>query len=193
MSGTLSLSRGMVVRQFHLQRGRVMLSSSTDQQMLLGHLLIERGIVAPEQLQSALATRQGSRLRLGTVLMRAGMVSAADLRGVLTEKVRRLLRDALAWTDGEFFFEAGLAPKRSAVAAVVSLADVLKLPAQTQAISVDAHGSVDGANVLVTDDDIIEIIELARPRRRPALRPRRQGAAQTAVGRRRTINAGVDI
>ncbi len=136
-----------------------MLSSSTDQEMLLGRLLVERGIVDRTQLQAALDTRQGSRLRLGAVLKRSGMVSAEALRSVLTEKVRCLLLDALAWTDGNFFFDTGPLPKRSAVAAIVDLAEVLALPAKIHIEPAEAN------DVIVTDDDIIEIIELTRPRR----------------------------
>jgi hypothetical protein len=157
----------MIVRQFHLQRGRVTLSGSTDQELLLGHLLVERGIVGRAQLQDALATREGSRLRLGAVLTRAGMVSASALRAVLTEKGRRLLLDVLGWTEGDFFFDAGCAPKRTAVAASVGLAEVLAFAAR---LPDQIPGGVrleppDPDDVVITDDDILEIIELATPRR----------------------------
>jgi hypothetical protein len=170
-SGILSVSRGMVVRQFHLRRGRVTLSGSTDQELLLGHLLVERGIVDRAQLQEALATREGSRLRLGAVLTRAGMVSPSALRAVLTEKGRRLLLDVLSWTDGDFFFDTGTARKRPAVAAIVGLAEVLALPSEVRLDPPDPD------DVVITDEDIVEIIELAGPTRR---RPRKPPAPSRA-------------
>ena len=161
-SGILSLSRGLVVRQFHLRRGRVTLSASTDQEMLLGHLLVERGIVERPRLQEALAERQGKRLRLGAVLARAGVVSPTALREVLTEKTRRLLLDVLGWTEGAFFFDAAATPKRPTVAASVSLADVLALPA---GVNLALIGQGD---VLVADDDIVEAVDLESPLRAAA-------------------------
>jgi hypothetical protein len=178
-SGTLSLSRGRVARRFQLRRGRVMLSTSTEEETLLGRLLIARGLIDPGQLENALAPRDGSRPRLGTALTRAGVVSAAQLRGVLTEKVRHLLVDALAWTDGGFFFDDdGPLPRRPAVSAIVGLADVLALPAGTPTVFADAV--VD--DVIITDDDIIEIIELTQPRRPPKTPARRRKNAKRGRG-----------
>jgi hypothetical protein len=114
-TGILSLSRGLVVRQFHL--------------------------------------------RLGTILTRTGVVSKEALRDVLREKSRRLLQDVLGWSEGAFFFDAAAVPKRPTVAASVSLAEILKEP---------AGGALAPAvrdDVVVGDDDIVEVTELANPRR----------------------------
>lgn len=162
-SGILSVSRGMVVRQFHLRRGRVTLSGSTDPDMVLGHLLVERGVLERAQLEAALATHGGSRLRLGSVLARAGLVSTAALRAVLTEKVQLLLRDVLSWTDGEFFFDGGGVPRRSGVPASVGLAEVLALPAAAS-LATSASGSF-----MVNDDDIVEIMEVTAASRSGAI------------------------
>ena len=158
-TGILSLSRGLVVRQFHLRGGRVTLSASTDQEMLLGRLLVERGIIARERLQEALASRRGKHLRLGTILTRTGVVSKEALRDVLTEKSRRLLLDVLGWSDGAFFFDAAAVPKRPPVAASVSLTEVLALPP-------GAHlAPPERDDVMVGDADIVEVTEIPR---RPA-------------------------
>jgi len=168
-SGTLSLSRGRVARRFQLRAGRVMLSTSTEEEMLLGRLLLARGLIDAHQLESALATGEGARPRLGTALIRAGVLSAADLRGVLTDKVRRLLLDALAWTDGGFFFDdTPPGPKRPTISAIVGLTEVLTA-ASAGALAIDGNDSDDIDDVIVTDEDIIEIIELTQPRRPPKL------------------------
>ena len=50
-SGTLSLSRGMMARRFQLRGGRVMLSSSTDEEMFaLIHAMRTRIITSDEHL-----------------------------------------------------------------------------------------------------------------------------------------------
>ena len=162
-TGILSLSRGLVVRQFHLRGGRVTLSASTDQEMLLGRLLVERGIIARERLQEALASRRGKHLRLGTILTRTGVVSKEALRDVLTEKSRRLLLDVLGWSDGAFFFDAAAVPKRPPVAASVSLTEILKLALAPPPGAQLAPPERD--DVMVGDADIVEVTEIPR---RPA-------------------------
>jgi hypothetical protein len=177
-SGTLSLSRGRVARRFQLRAGRVMLSTSTEEEMLLGRLLMARGFIDSDQLQSALSTSNGVRPRQGTALIRAGLVSAADLRGVLTEKIRRLLLDALAWQDGGFYFDdTPPAPKRPTIAAVVGLADVLAATDFGPSAAALTAGE-DEDDVIVTDEDIIEIIELTQPRRPPKAPPRKRRASR---------------
>ena len=158
-TGILSLSRGMVVRQFHLWRGRVTLSASTDQEMLLGGLLVERGFIQREGLQKALASRRGKHLRLGAILAQSGVVSKEALREVLTEKSRRLLLDILSWSDGAFFFDASAVPKLPPVSASVGLSDVLALPPGAQLTPPRRD------DVIIGDDDIVEVTELAIPRR----------------------------
>jgi hypothetical protein len=163
-SGRLSVSRGMAARRFHLVQGRVMLASSSDEQTLLGRLLIERGLIDQQQLDQALATRTAAtsrgRSRLGKALTEAGLVSAEQLASVLAEKTERMLIDTLGWHEGHFYFDDEAAPRRpAAVTSVVDLAELLgragakRPPART---------------LVVADNDVIEMRTLAEaePRRR---------------------------
>jgi hypothetical protein len=105
-TGVLSLTRGLTTRRFHLRTGQVRLVSSSEQEMLLGHLLVEHNLVDADALARALAGRGRSRARLGRLLARGGLVTAPQLQAILREKVRRLLADALTWPEGRFFYEA---------------------------------------------------------------------------------------
>jgi len=108
--------------------------------MLLGHLLLQRGLVSPEGLQAVLDGRGSSRSRLGRLLEREGLVPPGALRDVLTEKARLLLADALDWPDGQFVFSAESPPRTSGIAIAVELEPLLHAAAQ-QAICV-ADGDV---------------------------------------------------
>jgi hypothetical protein len=147
-TGTLSLGRAMTVRRFHLRSGRIVLASSSDEELLLGHLLVQQGLVAPDQVDAALSRRGRSKARLGRLLARPGGVPAEALRRVLTEKARRLLREALDWSDGTFRFEPGEPPRaRVGVAISVALEPVL---AEAEALDVD-------------DDDVLDARDLPEP------------------------------
>lgn len=160
----------MAARRFHLVQGRVLLASSSDEQTLLGRLLIERGLIDQEQLDEALAkrTKATSRsrsaspprlARLGKTLTDAGLVSAEQLAGVLAEKIERMLIDTLAWRDGHFYFDDEAAPRRpAAVTSVVDLAELLARAESTRAPE---------QTLVVADVDVIEMQSLeAEPRRR---------------------------
>lgn len=154
-SGTLSLSHDMTTWQLQLQGGRVSLASSSDEETLLGRLLIERGLIDKRQLAAVLEQRGRSRARLGKVLTRAGLVSAEDIARVLSDKVARLLADTLTWGDGRFFFDDRAAvKKRPAVETTVDLAVLLERTAAAPPAPGEPEGEV------VSDSDILEVTEV---------------------------------
>jgi hypothetical protein len=162
-SGRLSVSRGMAARRFHLVQGRVMLASSSDEQTLLGRMLIERGLIDQEQLDEALAARTRSsgrsrtRPRLGKTLTEAGLITTDQLATVLSEKIERLLIDTIAWNDGHFYFDDEAPSRRSA--AVTSVIDLTELLARSGPRSPRQHTQT----FVVSDADVIEVETLSGP------------------------------
>jgi hypothetical protein len=159
-TGVLTLTRGMTIRRFHLRDAQIRLVSSSEQEMLLGQLLVERQLLGPEALEKALAGRgRGrSRARLGRLLMREGLVAPEVLNDILAEKVRRLLADALTWSEGRFFYEAGDAAqtarkaRRGEIALAVDLQEALQ--------KIQTADGADAAVVSVDDSDVIETLSL---------------------------------
>lgn len=154
-TGVLSLTRGMTARRFHLRGGQVRLVSSSEQEMLLGQLLIESNLVGPDALAQALASRGRSRARLGRLLARGGLVTPRQLQGILTEKVRRLLADALTWSEGCFFYEAvPLAADGAERQRRARREDSRAIP-----VAVDLGALLEQIRegVAVADDDVIEV------------------------------------
>ena len=173
-SGRLSVSRGMAARRFYLRDGRVALASSSEEETLLGRLLVERGLIDADELARVLHARAGARTRLGKTLTEEGLVTAADLSRVLAEKIERLVLDTLAWKDGQFYFdEEAPAHRRAVVSASVDLAALLERP--------PARPGPD--TVPITDADVIEMraivaqLEGDPAPTGPAPRPRRRRSA----------------
>lgn len=139
-SGALSLGRGMVVRRFHLDQGRIALASSSERPHLLGRMLVERKLVEPSALRGLLAPKARRGKRLGKALARAGLVSEEALAAVLRDKIRALLGDALGWTDGRFAYDdRGRARRRPLVPVYVDLGEVLAtLPPPYEIVASDA-------------------------------------------------------
>ncbi len=157
-TGVLSLTRRLTARRFHLRAGQVRLVSSSEQEMLLGQLLVERAMLGPDALAQTLASRGRSRARLGRLLARGGLVTPAQLQAILAEKTRRLLADAITWADGRFFYEATdeaagdtvrrrrvRSENQRAVAVVVDLAAALE-QIRREAAEQGVTGAGDGAD-----------------------------------------------
>ncbi len=174
-TGVLSLTRRLTARRFHLRAGQVRLVSSSEQEMLLGQMLIERALLGPDALAETLASRGRSRARLGRLLARGGLVTPAQLQAILAEKTRRLLADAITWDEGRFFYEAADEPAAAserrrrtrsedqrAVAVVVDLATALeqiRRDAAEHRAAKDGNGDVATDGYLDIDDaDVVETV-----------------------------------
>jgi hypothetical protein len=185
-TGVLSLTRRLTARRFHLRAGQVRLVSSSEQEMLLGQLLVERALLGPDALAQTLASRGRSRARLGRLLARGGLVTPAQLQAILAEKTRRLLADAMTWQDGRFFYEATdeTAPEtvrrrrarsedQRAVAVVVDLAAALEQIRREAAERPVADSPARAEGYLDIDEgDVVETVLTAEaPRDRAADEP----------------------
>lgn len=188
-TGVLSLTRRLTARRFHLRAGQVRLVSSSEQEMLLGQLLIERAMLGPDALAQTLAARGKSRARLGRLLARGGLVTPAQLQAILAEKTRRLLADAITWDEGRFFYEAAdemgsetvrrrraRSEDQRAVAVVVDLAAALEQIRREAAeqrgrladAEMDAYADADGY-LHIEEGDVVEaVLASERPREREA-------------------------
>jgi hypothetical protein len=175
-TGVLSLTRGMTARRFHLRGGQVRMVSSSEQEMLLGQLLIERKLLDADALAKALAGRGRSRARLGRLLTRGGLVAPHELQAILAEKVRRLLADALTWDEGRFFYEdvahtlsdseetrrRARREDKQAIAVAVDLRAALDQIRQESAIATARAAADTVADVIIDDSDVVESAPLRR-------------------------------
>jgi hypothetical protein len=149
-TGTLSLSRGMIVWRFQLRAGRVEMASSAARDTMLGRLLVERGLIDEKQLASALERGRRTGSRLGRILTREGLVTPEALSQVLTRKMEGLLSDALSWTEGRFYFDDESRPgRRPAVRTAVDVEEMI--------------GRLQAAPLAVSDSDVLEEYELTPP------------------------------
>ena len=121
--GTLFIWSDNSRRTVDLRDGQVVFATSSEPFERLGFLLVNRGWLSPQQLDSALSKVQAG-VRIGQVLVRAKEISAATLYTAMTELVRDIVLNAFELSDGEFAFLEGLSLYE----------DALKLPESTRSI-----------------------------------------------------------
>ena len=125
LSGTLTLTRGTVARCFQVAAGSITLARSSEQRVLLGRLLVERGLLRPSDLERALRAGRESGTRLGRVLTLIGLVDEGQIREILRDKIQRMIGDALTWTDGHFVFDTDSVGQQPMVRSSLALREVL--------------------------------------------------------------------
>jgi hypothetical protein len=115
VSGTLSVERGSIRREFHLWHGRLVSSSSTAPEEHLSQVLVDLGILAPSRSAAAFEGSEQERTWLGAHLVERGLVDPSRLREALAFKARESLFDCYEWESGDVTLTPGPLPARTGV------------------------------------------------------------------------------
>ncbi|MCI0651030.1 MAG: DUF4388 domain-containing protein [Planctomycetes bacterium] len=108
-TGSLIVQRANDKKIIYFTTGSIALFSS-GKNIRIGSLLINEGKITAEQLDAALAEQQRCGKLLGLILIEQGTVSRDDIQAVLRRKVEEELYDLLLWEEGTFEFLPGHAP-----------------------------------------------------------------------------------
>lgn len=106
-SGILTLQskgrEGAIVFRF----GQVIRATSSNFRRFLGEVLVERGVLTGETLQSALKIQdeEGFRELIGTILISRFGVSAEQIEEVVREQIEQVVYSLFAWQEGSFAFD----------------------------------------------------------------------------------------
>jgi Flp pilus assembly protein TadD len=110
-TGCLSVTDRNNFGAIYFDQGTVCFASIVNRRDRLGDILVKRGQLRPEQLETAIALQARTpELRLGEILVREGMVT----REVLAAHVRMQIEEAVyhlfTWAQGTFHFEPNVRP-----------------------------------------------------------------------------------
>jgi septal ring-binding cell division protein DamX len=109
-TGSLKVAGPSYQKALYFRSGRILFASSNDPRDQLGAILIESGVLTPEQLEEA-NSKIGQGSPLAKVLADTGFVSQRELSEAARSKVERILSDVIAYETGSFEFEDGVLPK----------------------------------------------------------------------------------
>jgi len=101
-TGQLTIENGDERLKLAFRDGDIVYASSTGVRETVGAMLVRRGLISDEQLETALQLqkKQEGTALLGQILIDMGAVSAKDLTGVVYLQFQNVIRQALAWTEG---------------------------------------------------------------------------------------------
>lgn len=117
LTGRLSVSRGITVKELTVAGGELQHAASTDLRDSLGAYLERTGILDAETVRSH-AERGGRGLRLGERLVDANVLTPAEVRRAIRGHMRAMVLSLFEWADGEASFVPGTSERTSGVGAL---------------------------------------------------------------------------
>ncbi len=105
-SGQLVVQHGEVQRSVTFRDGQPVFAVSSVRHERLGAVVVQLGLITPEQLHRALAKVTPTQ-RIGAVLTREGFLSEANLYSAMTYLVREVVLNLFEMTEGSFLFLEG--------------------------------------------------------------------------------------
>jgi len=111
-TGTLRVHDKDRVKCIYFQRGEVKyLSHGKRKNILLGEMLVGRGIATREQVEAALAEQKRSNRLLGEIVVELGIASREEVDNLVKFQIEEEIYDLFGWERGEFEFQEGPPPQ----------------------------------------------------------------------------------
>lgn len=103
-TGTLVLDDTRVEKRIFFRGGKIVSAASTDPKEYLGHFLVGHGFIDEKQLADAVGRQESQKSLLGQVLVEMGLISPEQLDQMLRLKAEEGIFDLFGWKEAEFRF-----------------------------------------------------------------------------------------
>jgi hypothetical protein len=110
-TGTLHVERRSIQKRIILREGNILSSWSNDPRESLGQFLIRLRLITEEQLFRALLAQEEKGRLLGSILVGDGILAEEDLKSALKAKADETVYDLFLWPSGQFEFHEGEFPE----------------------------------------------------------------------------------
>jgi hypothetical protein len=106
--GVVTATSGDVVKRIYLRGGNVIFATSSDLADSLGVFLKQSALITSAELRLSADRIQATQgKRHGELLVEMGVLTPEQLREIVTEQVKAILYSAFTWEKGTVTFEAG--------------------------------------------------------------------------------------
>lgn len=124
-SGLLAMERADQETKLFIRDGNPVFATSSRDELRLGSMLIRMGKVTAEAMDRALDSHRGRGYRLGQALLAEKLLSEAELASFLKVQVSEVIFDTFEWEDGVFTFWDKVPPPATAVTLIMDLQNLI--------------------------------------------------------------------
>ena len=109
-TGILSLKNSSLHKKIYFQEGAIIGSSSNDIREYLGQFMLSEGIITEQQLKEAFDLQARTKVMLGRILVKKGLVAEVKVSEVLRMKAEETIYSLFLWTEADFEFSENELP-----------------------------------------------------------------------------------
>ncbi|HEX2189646.1 MAG TPA: DUF4388 domain-containing protein [Longimicrobiaceae bacterium] len=115
-TGCLSVTDRSNFGYIYFDRGRITYASIVNRRDRLGDLLVKNGLLAAAELAAAVDEQaRDPETRLGEILIRRGAITRAQLEQYIRIQIEEAVYYLFTWSQGSFYFEAEQRPPEGAM------------------------------------------------------------------------------
>lgn len=103
-TGVLAFSRGDERRNVHLRGGHIVNADTSVREDRMGEVMVRKGLLSAADLKRARGFSLRDNKRLGAVLLELGLIDEPGLERVLQLHVHTVLSAVFSWSDGSYEF-----------------------------------------------------------------------------------------
>lgn len=105
-TGTLTVGRPGVKKEIYFEDGLIVSAGSNDPREYLGQYLLSIGTITEEHLREAFETQKRTKVLLGKILLVRGLIAREELERALRAKIMETIFNLFLWDTGFFHFNA---------------------------------------------------------------------------------------
>ena len=105
--GVVEVRRGGLIKRVYIRDGYIIHASSSDREDSLGAYLLRTKIVPRKALESVARLRQSSNKRLGVLLIERGILAPDEVFESIRKQIEAIVWSLFYWQDGEVTFGVG--------------------------------------------------------------------------------------
>ena len=114
-TGVLTAQDQQVEKSLYIRDGRPLFAASTDPEDRLGNLYLRTGRVPLPGLLAAVEKSGAQKKRLGTVLVEMGLIQPEQLVEGVLEQVKGIILSLFQWTRGRYRYTPGPLPTEEVI------------------------------------------------------------------------------
>ena len=112
-TGNLILEKGREVKSIYFKNGEIVFASSNQEEDRLANILLRAGILTRSQRDDLFTEIRKTGKRQGTVLMERGLLNPDSLGSAIALQVKEILYSLLLWESGSFALHLGERPRQT--------------------------------------------------------------------------------